>query len=253
MIDREEPLTPEPPPVPANHPGGRHRIQESVRISVLFYVEIAIALCGLLVLFQLVGVGGYVLLAAAALGFLGFSLRRMVRRVIDLRKKGRAPWEATAAFWIVLLVPIAVGAWYVRRVRVEVEPASLRAREAGMVLTAALEAERAFHREFARYTYNVKELGIVPGASGRYVLGFPAACTTKFAVEGARFSWELADFGWSRERQIAVKDFFRTVKLAENCADPKGGFEAYAVGSLRAEDPLDVWRMDETGKISHLR
>ncbi len=252
--ERDERLPPEPPPVPASHPAGKNRILEALRIPAYFYIEALFGGVVLLAIYLLAGQTAYapVLLISASLAIYGTCAWRMVRRVLAARAKGRPPWEATAVYWVAILVPIVAATWYLDKARRELSPESARATEARALLERAARVEKDFHATYGKYTYNVKELGIDPVPGARYVLGFPAACTVKFSVEGAKATQDLLDFGISHPKDIAVGQFFRETKRAEDCVDPKEGYEIYVVGVVRDDLPLDVWKADESGKIVNL-
>ncbi|MGZ3701254.1 MAG: hypothetical protein ACXWSD_05700 [Bdellovibrionota bacterium] len=247
---------PEPPPVPAHHPAGKFRIREALRIPAFFYVEILSSALALLALAWLLSLFAPtyvpVLVLAAAVVLLGACVWRMVKKVIQARAKGRPPLEATIIFWLTLVLPLAAAGWYAAKTVKSYDPMRERQQEAKNALAKALWNEHAFRTEYGRFTYSIKELAVeqVPGA--RYVLGFPAACTAKFSVEGTKATWDLLDFTLSKAKKIEVEAFFRS-KRAEDCVDPKEGFEIYAVGVLKEDAPLDVWMINDKRELRNLQ
>lgn len=97
-----------------------------------------------------------------------------------------------------------------------------------------------------------------PAVNYRYVFGFVQGCGKKYSkgkvksVSKELYPGSYKDMG---PRTTAnVMSFFFSGK-AEDCYDPKAGYEAYAVANL---DPinlkrLDVWKIDQDGRIENIQ
>jgi hypothetical protein len=252
--DRDEPI---PPPVPAAHPAGKKRIAEALRIPAQFYVEALFAtlvLLALSVLLRTVAetVAPALLLFCAVAAF-GALVYRMVKRVIAARRKGPPPLEATVMFWASLVLPVTGLGWYTHKLVQEIDPRKERQLEAKNILADALHAEREFFQSYGRYTFSIKDLGLEPAPGARYLLGFAEACTVKNSVEGAKATWSLLDVSVPKPKQLEVEAFFRNVRSAADCPNPKEGFEIFAVGVLKEDAPLDVWKISDDRKLVNVQ
>lgn len=112
-----------------------------------------------------------------------------------------------------------------------------------------------------RYTYDLKALlkDQKPGRAYQYVFGFKKACTKKFEKSKTAESTSLAiyDDAYSHVASRSKKNIsaFFYLGKAEDCYDPKFGYEAFAVASLDPQNParLDIWKTNRDGNLVHLQ
>lgn len=241
------------PPLPSSRPA------DTLRLCLLFWVELLGAFLALIALYvfleKQIGKGAVltftILAGVAALVAVG----RLVRRAIQLRNaKGPMREKALAAFWVALVLPALVlaGAWQLRPVNEEHKARQLEAQEA---LRHLFEKEHAFRRDFGRFTFNMKELGYSDDEEGTraYAVGFPTACSVKEGGTLEKSRVLFRDFVPSEMRRLQIEQYFLDLREAADCKDPKEAFEAFAVAVLKENAPLDVWRIDETGKLDNLQ
>lgn len=236
-------------------------MKDILRLPFLFWTEMLFGFLGLLALWvfldQKIGKGAWlafvVLGAAATLALIG----RLVRKAIALRnQKGPMRGNGLVAFWVGLLLPAALVALLGPLARDNQARLAIEARqeEARKVLLALHEAEVGFKRDYGRYTFKMNELSLGLADGERvYAVGFPTACSIK---EGGTLdkSRVLAnEYPPSEMRRVEIEEFFQKARNAEDCKDQKEGFEAYALGVPREGGQLDVWRIDDGGKLENVR
>lgn len=240
------------PPLPSSRPA------DTLRLCLLFWVELLGAFLALIALYvfleKQIGKGAvltFTILAGTA--FL-VATGRLVRRAIQLRNgKGPMRERALAAFWAALVLPALVlaGAW---QLRPQNEEHKARQMEAQAALQELFEKEQAFKRDFGRFTFNVKELGYgEPEGVRAYVVGFPTACSVKEGGTLEKSRVLFSEYVPSEQRRLQIEQYLLDAREAADCKDPREAFEAYAVGVLKENAPLDVWRIDETGKLDNLQ
>lgn len=133
--------------------------------------------------------------------------------------------------------------------------AKLIQESAKLSLMKVFESQNALKK--MRFSY---DLGFVLNepVSESYVLGFQKACTKKFEKKKAE-STTLALFknsyeGLSSRTKTNIAAYFYKGK-AEDCYDPRYGYEAFAIGNL---DPLntaqlDIWKINGDGNLIHVQ
>ena len=180
-----------------------------------------------------------------------FSLFRLLKGLLRTRKREKPPALATLSFLLALFLPGSLISWSLYTYRDQWSEKNLPYAEAEKLLRQSFQSQKMFFRDYGFYTYNIKEIGIDRPANSSYILGFPEACTIKFSVNGARHSWEISDFSFSQGEKREIESTFRSLRRAEDCPDPKMGFEIYAMTFLKKRG-LDIWRIDSSGKLLHL-
>lgn len=93
----------------------------------------------------------------------------------------------------------------------------------------------------------------------QYVFGFSKACTKKYEQDKKAESTSLAIFKdeysiFSDRTKKNIAAFFYKGK-AEDCYDPKFGYEAFAVSNLDPLTParLDIWKINNDGNLVHVQ
>jgi hypothetical protein len=240
------------PPLPSS------TLQECLRIALQFDIELIAGFLALssvtLFLERWMGRGAYLFLGVFGLLLLLACLRRMVRKVIILRNaKGPMRGEGLWAFWAALLLP-TLGLGVMLKL-FGTEPAhKARQAEARIGLSAVYEAQLAFRGEFGKYSLGIRDLvSLPPGRVHFYTLAIPPACAIKEGLSPERAQLPIEDAPLLEARRREVEEYLRAVRQPEDCKDPKEGFEVYAVGMVKEGGPLDVWRVDEGGKIENVQ
>ncbi len=134
----------------------------------------------------------------------------------------------------------------------------LKQAEAALSLTSILAAQKLLKDapQSKGYSY---DLGVVlktfkPLSHYEYVFGFMKACRKKYGEKKwITTSLELFPDSYkhlSRRVRANIIDYFEKGKQ-DDCYDPKGGFQAFAVGNLDEMNPrrLDVWRTNQDGNL----
>lgn len=241
------------PPLPSSS------VRDCLRIPAQFYLEWIFALLvgTALAVFleEIMGKGAYVVLFALGLGSVIFCLRRMVRKVIDLRNAhGPMRGQGLGAFWLMMVLPGALMLAMLWRGLTGDTVYEVRQREAKAVLRELARLEAGFFKEFGTYTFSVKDMGTVPvGDKSIYMIGVPTTCAVKEGLIPERTQWPVSEWPLSEARRFEITAYFQDVRRPEDCKQPKEGFEIYAVGVVKEGAPLDVWRIDETGKLHNLQ
>lgn len=240
------------PPLPSSRP------PEALRLCLLAWVEL---LLGFLVLISLyvmlekqIGKGAVLTFLVLGGALLLLVTGRLVRKVITLRNaKGPMRGKTLAAFWAALLLPVAAGG-AIWKLKPAVNPYQARQEQARAALLEFARAERAFRRDFGRYTYNVKELGL-PEREGEhaYTVGFPTPCSVGEGSSLEKSRIPFHEYVPSEIRKLEIEEYLQKVRLPADCKDPKEGFEAFAVGALKEGALLDVWRIDEEGQPENVQ
>lgn len=238
-------------------------LRDCLRIPFKFHVEwvffallLALLLMGITVFLEgRMGAGAYV--AAFFLGLAGliFCVMRMVRRVIRQRN-GHGPMrgEGLAAFWAALVLPPLVAAGLVAKVSGPEAFYRSRQAEAKARLLGIYKAEVGFRKDIGRYTLSRNEWGLsLQDGQNIYMIGVPTLCAVKEGVGKERAQWPMSEWPLSEMKRAEIENFFLNVRKPEDCKDSKEGFEAYAVGVIREGASLDVWRIDERGKLENLQ
>jgi hypothetical protein len=126
--------------------------------------------------------------------------------------------------------------------------------EAKTALSSIVAAEKSFYSEYASFSVSLEKIGFSrEGARRFYSIGFPLACLKKLGVSTQAGISPMQNSPFGLERESEVMNLFRTLRKPEDCKDPAKGYEAFAVGIIRKGAPLDVWKIDETGKIEYLQ
>jgi len=246
-------MSSEKPPLPSSS------IWDCLRIPLQCWVEWAFGFFALVALWAFLeprlGPGAFVAFYIFGGVMTLIVLARLLRKVINLRNaKGPMRGNGLAAFWLMLLLPICVlagGLLFTERDSVLTQ----RQAEAQQVLILLFQAEENFKNDFGIYTQNLKELGFNPSEEDtrHYMVGFPTACAAKAGLSDDRSQREVQNSPIAEARKLEIVEQFRKVRNAEDCKDPKLGFEIYAVGVIKENAPLDIWRIDETKKLTHLQ
>jgi|GEM_PF-5762238 len=241
------------PPLPSS------TVWDCLRIALQFWVEFlfgALALVALSVSIEKrIGQGALVATLAFTLVLTIAVLVRMVRKVIALRNiKGPMRGNGLLAFWALLLLP-AIGGGVAFRLSGKMSPLAQRQVEAKTALETLLEAERKFKQDFGKYTLNMKELAYEPDFSSPryYMVGFPTSCAFKEGLSSERSQVGVSEAPAAEAKKLAIIEYFQKVRNPEDCKDPREGFELYAVGVAKEGAKLDVWRVDEKGKIENIQ
>jgi hypothetical protein len=247
---RDDPPVPVPPALPASHPTQKERWHDGVRYPFFFYLEVIFA--QLLLVIVVYAAGSHVpwVRPAALFGqpLLWFFLMfRLARRVIDnINARGKPRFETVLVFVAAMLLP-AAGAFFGAKYIVEQNKERPRSDEAREQLLAVMNTERQFRKDFGRYTLNARELGYQQpdGLQPRYVIGFATACSVKEGVPQDKAQWIVDDPTYIRAKRSEIDAVFLNLRVAEDCKDPKEGFEAFAVGAPVQGGPLDIWSINE--------
>ncbi len=241
------------PPLPSS------TIWDCLRIPLQGWVEWAFGFFALVALWAFLetklGPGAYVAFYIFGGVMTLVVLGRLLRKVINLRNvRGPMRGKGLAAFWLMLLLPIgALGGWLMFSERDSV--LTQRQADAKQDLILLYQAEENFKNDFGTYTQNLKELGFNPSEEDtrHYMVGFPTACAAKAGLADDRSQREVQNSQLAEARKLEIVEYFRKVRNAEDCKDSKLGFEVYAVGIIKENAPLDVWRIDETKKLTHVQ
>jgi hypothetical protein len=247
---REDPPVPVPPPLPATHPTQKDRWHDGFRYPFFFYLEVIFAQLALVILVYAVGshvpwVRPAALFGQPLLWF--FLMYRLARRVIDnINARGKPRFETIVVFLAAMLLP-ALGAFFGAQYIVEQNKERPRSDEARAQLLGILQAERQFRKDFGRYTLNARELGYQQpdNLQPHYVIGFATACSVKVGVSQDKAQWIVDDPTYIRSKRPEIDAAFLNLRVAEDCKDPKDGFEAFAVGAPKLDAPLDIWSINE--------
>ncbi len=233
-------------------------VWDCLRLPLQFYVEWLFGYLALIALTtflqRFMGPGAYMALVLFG-GMLSFAvILRLVRRVITQRnQRGPMPPKGLAAFWVALLVPVLSFGAFIYMIRNR-DLDELKRQEAKAALTEVYEAEQRFRKDFGSFTLSMKELGYNPDEEKPrlYMVGFPSACSVKAGLSPPRSQVPMQLAPFSEMRKLEIEEFFLRVRNPEDCKEPKEAFEAYAVGLLKENGPLDVWRIDEKKKLEKL-
>ncbi len=241
------------PPLPSSS------VWDCIRIPLQFYLEWLFCVLVLAVvtssLEKRMGSGAFVALLILAGTSTLVVITRMVRKVIALRNaKGPMRGNSLNAFWLVLGLPL-VCAGIAAKLYLSRNPLKDRQEEARAALSKLVTAERRFKKDFGSYTHSMKELGYDPGEESPryYMVGFPTSCAIKAGLSAERSQFGVYDAVIAEMRKLEIIEFFQKVRNPEDCRDLKTGFEIYAVGVIRENAKLDVWRVDENGKITNVQ
>lgn len=241
------------PPLPSS------TVWDCLRIPLQFWVEFlfgALAFMALTIsLEKRIGQGAFLATMIFTFVMTLFVLVRMVRKVIALRnKKGPMRGNGLLAFWALLVLPaVALGFFY--KHSGAGNPLEARQAEARNALGVLVEAEAKFKQDFGTYTLSMKELGFDPDLSvpRYYMVGFPTACALKAGLSSERAQVGVHEAPVAEARKLAISEYFLKARNPEDCKDPKEGYELYAVGVAKEGAKLDVWRVDEKGKIENVQ
>jgi len=126
--------------------------------------------------------------------------------------------------------------------------------EAKLLLLAAYENQK----NNKKYVYDFQQLmkGSRPYDKANYIVGFMRSCGQKFASRKAKTnSREIYPQAYRMQpsRTTAnILGYFGRGK-ADECYDPKVGFEIWAVANLDTLNPtrMDVWKIDQDKRIDH--
>lgn len=127
-----------------------------------------------------------------------------------------------------------------------------RQSEGKIALAALYGAEKKFREEKGTYSVNLKELGFErEGRTHYYSVGFAHACAEggTTAAGDARTPMAYNQFA-TPEKALEVETYFRENKI---CRDRKEGFDAYAVGVIMKDGPLDVWKINEKKELVNMQ
>lgn len=139
--------------------------------------------------------------------------------------------------------------------------AKLMQTEAALSLTTIIATQKVLKAspEHQSYSYDLAEVlkTFKPLARYHYVFGFMKACRNKYGKRKWKTnSLELFPEAYqhlSSRVKANITEYFAKGK-GEECYDPKGGFQVFAVGSLDALNPrkMDVWRSNQDGNLIQL-
>ncbi|MGZ3651331.1 MAG: hypothetical protein ACXWR1_10260 [Bdellovibrionota bacterium] len=128
---------------------------------------------------------------------------------------------------------------------------SVRTSEAKIGLAAIYGSERSYFSEHAAFSESLASIDYNPEQRRRfYAIGFPTRCLEKENVpeESGILSTANSPFAQGREQEILHA--FRSLPDS-NCQKLSSGFEAYAVGIVQKDAPLDIWRIDQDKHLEH--
>ena len=139
--------------------------------------------------------------------------------------------------------------------------AKLMQTEAGLSLTTIMAQQKILKEtpNSAGYSYDLAKVlkTFKPLNMYNYVFGFMKACRNKYGERKWNTnSLELFPDSYkhlSSRQRANITEFFGNGR-GDDCYDPKGGFQAFAVGSLDALNPrrLDVWKTNQDGNLMNM-
>lgn len=133
-------------------------------------------------------------------------------------------------------------------------------------LQLMLEAEKTFYSQYQTYTTDMNALAVAP-KSVLYKIGFVTPAVNLPKIESPAFTHrpELKDYDALKaaipKLQIAYSPLTKLSEISINdlgkyCADctaHKDGFRAIAAANLDDDADLDIWTIEQSGTIVHVR
>lgn len=212
-----------------------------------FYVELL-----LVVAFATGGTWAGPLVGGGVLGLgLLYLPAQLARRLWKLRQRGAELWAFGAIgvcgvlfFQFVMLFAISAPALLRYQMKA-------RQSEAKLALAQIFTEQKVYQAEHNAFSSDLAALNYTPESERRnYYVGFPLGCVPSGA-DHAVLSGKGSPMLEGRETEIAA--FFGEVRKRGECKELHKGFEAFAVGVLRKDGPLDVWRIDETKTMENVQ